>query len=137
MHTYASDAADRSWALWVLAGVAVAITYACSRIIAASNMTWPWWIENPSIMLFYGALWKLCDQTAWRLSFLGYRWSRIPDLRGTWVGTVQSSYEDGANQTGCIRIHQTWSKMLIEFESSTSRSISRMAALNVEPGINE
>jgi hypothetical protein len=137
MHTYSSDATDRSWAPWALARVAVALTYGCSRALAAWNLTWPWWIENPSIMLFYGALWSFYDRVLWRQRVLGVCLSQVPDLGGTWFATLQSSHDGGAQSSGCVRIHQTWSKLLIEFESATSRSVSRMAALNVEPGANQ
>jgi hypothetical protein len=36
-----------------------------------------------------------------------------------------------------IQIHQTWSNICVEFESATSRSFSRMAALNVTPGATQ
>jgi len=137
MHTYSSDAADRSWAPWALACVAVALTYGCSRALAAWSVSWPWWIENPSIMLFYGALWSFYNRVLWRQTVLGMRLSQIPDLGGTWSATLQSSHNGGAQSSGCVRVHQTWSKMLIEFESASSRSVSRMAALNLEPGANQ
>jgi len=137
MHTYSSDAADRSYAPWVLACVAVALTYGCSRALAAWNLAWPWWIENPSIMVFYGALRSFYNRVLWRRRILGFRLSQVPDLGGTWIATLQSSHGGGAQSNGCIRIHQTWSKMLIEFEGVTSRSVSRMAALNIEPGANQ
>jgi hypothetical protein len=137
MHTYSSDAADRSWAPWALASLAVAMTYGCTSALAAWSVSWPWWIENPSIMLFYGALWSMYNRALWRRTFLGIRLSQVPDLGGTWFATLQSSHNGGAHSHGCVRIHQTWSKLLIEFESATSRSVSRMAALNLEPGANQ
>lgn len=137
MHTYSSDAADRSWAPWALAGLSVAMTYGCTRALAAWNVLWPWWIENPSIMLFYGALSSLYNRVLWRRTVLGIRFSQVPDLSGTWLATLQSSHNGGAHSNGCVRIHQTWSKMLVEFEGATSRSVSRMAALNIEPGANQ
>jgi len=137
MHTYSSDASDRSWAPWALACVAVGLTYACSRALTALNASWPWWIENPSIMLFYGALWALYNKFLWRRSVLCFPLSRIPDVSGTWSVVVQSSHGPGRHSTGFIRIYQTWSKILIEFENSSSRSVSRMAALNLEPGANQ
>ncbi|HZT32811.1 MAG TPA: hypothetical protein VFA33_23185 [Bryobacteraceae bacterium] len=137
MHAYSTDSADRRWAPLVLAGASIALTYVCSRLLAAFNLAWPWWIENPSILLFYGAFWSLYDRILWRQQLLRIRLSQLPDLGGTWRVRLQSCHDGGTRTEGCIRIHQTATEILIEFENETSRSVSRMAAINVQPGSSQ
>jgi len=134
MHSYSTDAADRRWAPLVIAGMSIGLTYGCTRVLQAWNLQWPWWIENPSILLFYGAFWKLFDRYLWKMRPLGLRLSDLPDLGGTWHVRLQSCHEGGTPAEGCIRIHQTATEILVEFENETSRSVSRMAAINVKPG---
>src|SRR5579883_3447653 len=95
MHAYSTDSADRRWAPLVLAGASIALTYVCSRLLAAFNLAWPWWIENPSILLFYGAFWSLYDRILWRQQLLRIRLSQLPDLGGTWRVRLQSCHDGG------------------------------------------
>jgi SMODS-associating 2TM, beta-strand rich effector domain len=140
MHTYATDAKDReSIPLW-LAALAVAATLFLNYLLKALNLQIPWWVEAPSVMGFYGLLHGFFDNFLWRVQFKAIRLSEIPDIRGTWVGTVNSSYAGGTEIRGIIlHVRQTWSKLSVKIETETSRSFSTMAVVNTsnssEPGL--
>lgn len=136
MHSYASDSPDRSVAPWVIAGIAVCIAYLYANVSALLRFSMPWWMESPSILGVYGMLHWLYDRHLWKRTVFGVRLSQIPNCNGTWYGSIDSSHNGGTKKEGMLTIHQTWSKILIEFKSSTSESLSRMASFNVCPGVS-
>jgi len=131
MHTYSTDAKDReSIPLW-LAAFAVAATFFLNYLLKALNLQVPWWIDAPSVMGFYGLLYESFDNFLWRLQFQSIHLSEIPNIRGTWVGDVRSSYGGGTEVHGVILyVRQTWSKLSVQVETETSRSFSTMAVVN-------
>lgn len=133
MHTYATDSKDReSVPLW-LAALAVAATLSLNSLLKFLNLQVPWWIDAPSVMGFYGVFYALFDNFLWRLPFQVIYLSEIPNIRGTWIGVIKSSYGEGAEVSGVILyIHQTWSKISIQVETETSKSFSVMAAVNTK-----
>lgn len=133
MHNYTTDAKDRkSIPLW-LAFLAVAATLLLNYVLKALSLKVPWWIDAPSVMGFYGLIYTLFDQFIWQLQ-LGYvRFSEIPNIQGTWVGVIRSSYNGGTEVRGVLLyIRQTWTKISIQLETDKSRSCSTMAAVNTE-----
>jgi hypothetical protein len=137
MHAYASDSHDRKVVPLVVGGVAVLIAYVYALIVARWQITVPWWVEAPSIMSTYALGHWLFENVLWRKRILGLRLSQIPDYAGTWYGVISSSHNAYTQSEGIMYIRQTWSKICVEFESGTSRSFSRMAALNLTPGATE
>lgn len=131
MHTYATDAKDReSIPLW-LAALAVAATLFLNYLLKVLKLQVPWWVDAPSVMGFYGLFYALFDNLLWRLQFRSIHLSEIPNIRGTWVGTVKSSYGGGTEVRGVILyVRQTWSKLSVQIETETSRSYSTMAVVN-------
>ena len=136
MHSYASDSLDRSIVPWVIAGISVCIAYVYSKLSVLLCLTIPWWMESPSILGVYGILHWLYDHHLWKLTFCRVRLSQIPNCNGTWYGLINSTHNGGEETEGMLAIHQTWSKILVEFKSSTSESFSRMASFNVCPGVS-
>ncbi len=132
MHAYATDAKERnSTPIW-LAAAAVAATLILNNILQVLNLKVPWWIDAPSVMGFYGLLYRFFDNYLWRLKLGSVRFSEIPNLRGTWVGVVRSSYQGGTEVRGILLyIHETWSNISVQLETETSRSYSIMAAVNI------
>ena len=54
----------------------------------------------------------------------------MPDLRGTWVGTIASSYTGfEKTQPVTVTIEQTWTKMVVRLNSAESRSWSITASV--------
>lgn len=134
MHTYASDSPDRTIAPWVIAAIAVAMAYAYFIATSHYKFSMPWWMEAPSILSVYGTGYWMYDRWLWKKTLFGFRLSHIPNCNGTWYGPIYSSHDSGFQSEGMVSIHQTWSKILIEFESTTSNSLSRMASFNIAPG---
>lgn len=132
MHAYATDAEDRKsipiWLTIVAVAAALLFDYTLKRI----GLKAPWWLDTPAVMGFYGLLHLLFDKYAWRWPL---KLSAIPDLNGTWVGTIKSSYDGGLNTDKInvvLYIFQTWSKLSARLETDHSRSFSTMAALNTD-----
>ena len=132
MHVYASDTVDRKMAPFIIALVAIGISWIIFQIIAASKVTFPWWLEAPSVMGMYGIIYKLYDQLLWRMRIKRIPLSLIPVMRGTWCIEIRSSYDDSRNYFGVLYIQQSWSKMLIELQTEYSRSFSIMANLTTK-----
>lgn len=137
MHSYASDSNDRKVAPWVIVGVAVAVAFGYSALVAWKKWNIPWWVETPSIMSAYGAIWWVYNRFGWKWRLGELRFSEIPDFSGTWFGELHSNHANGTKLYGMVHIHQTWTDLCVEFESATSRSYSVMAAINVTPGPTE
>lgn len=134
MHSYASDSQDRTVVQWCIATIAVVVAYAYFLASSYFKFTLPWWMEAPSILGVYGVGHWLYDTVLWKKTLFGFHLSQIPNCNGTWYGPVYSSHEGGSQREGMITIRQTWSKILVEFESTTSSSLSRMASFNITPG---
>ncbi|MCC5663228.1 hypothetical protein LC653_04585 [Nostoc sp. CHAB 5784] len=140
MHSYATDAKDREWVLLWIAALAVVATLLLNYLLKVLNLQVPWWLDAPSVMGFYGLFYQLFDDVVWALKIEPIRFSNIPNLRGTWVGVIKSSYENGTETRGVILyIRQTWSKISVRLETETSKSTSTMAAVytedSSEPGL--
>jgi len=133
MHAYATDAKDReSTQLW-LAALAVAATLLLNYVLKLLKLQIPWWVDAPSVMGFYGLLYTLFDNFLWQLQFGSVSFSEIPNVQGTWVGVIRSSYGSGTEVRGVLMyIRQTWSKISVQLETEKSRSSSTMAAVNTE-----
>jgi hypothetical protein len=137
MHSYASDAKDGYTALGILALASVGCAYALGYALDYFKVAVPWWLDAPSILGFYGLLFGVYNRVAWRWSICGFQFSGVPDVGGTWYGEITSNYAGETQSEGMIFIAQTWSKITVCFENASSRSYSRMASLNVTPGVNE
>jgi hypothetical protein len=131
MHTYATDSKDRETIPLWLAALAVAATLLLNYLLSMLNLQIPWWIDAPSVMGFYGLFYTVFNNYLWRLKFQSICLSEIPDIRGTWVGSVKSSYGGGSEFHGVILyMRQNWSKLSVQVETENSRSFSTMAVVN-------
>ncbi len=137
MHSYASDAKDGYTALGILAVASLGCAYALGCMLDYFKVVVPWWVDAPSILGFYGLLFGIYNRAAWRWKILGWQLSGVPDVGGTWYGEITSDYAGQTQCEGMIFIAQTWSKIAVCFENASSRSYSRMALLNVAPGVSE
>lgn len=128
MHPYASEARNRPALFLAMAAAAIALAYGWSQLASRVGLEVPWWMESPSVLLFYGAFWKAFDLWLWsaRVSRL-FGWSAAPDLRGTWNAEVATTYADTPTITfGAAEIRQSSSrlKVSIRWEQSTSYSVA-------------
>ena len=93
-----------------------------------------WWLSAPSMAGIYAGLFSVFDRYAWRWRLLGKLGIlSVPDLRGRWIGEINSSYgEDGAKTEISATILQRWSAILISLEARESSSRSTMAVLKTQ-----
>lgn len=132
MHAYATDSNRGRLVLFVLAVLSILLAWGLNAVLTAIRLDL-WWLDTPAVLGFYGLLWGLYDRQAWRWRWRRLSLSEVPDLAGTWHGTVESEY-NGRQLAAKLIIHQTATHILIELETSNSRSASVMATLNCRPG---
>jgi SMODS-associating 2TM, beta-strand rich effector domain len=134
MHAYSTDSDRSRIAYLLLAVLAVLGAWLLSRLFDALNVTPPWWLDTPSVLGFYGLLWKGYDRFAWRWRVGALGLSDVPNLAGTWTGTIVSARDESTVYPATLTINQSASRMLVSMETTTSRSHSVMAALNCRQG---
>ncbi|MCA2533915.1 MAG: hypothetical protein IM553_05595 [Microcystis sp. M57BS1] len=130
MHSYATNSKDREIIPLWLAAIAVAFALLLNFSIKALNLEIPWWIDAPSVMGFYGIFYKLFDEFIWSWQVKKIRFSNIPNLQGTWVGSIQSSYNNNVYDDIYLSINQSWTNISVRIATETSKSYSTMASVN-------
>jgi len=134
MHGYSTDSGERRVVPLLLASVAIALAWVSYRILAASHVSVPWWLDAPSSLAFYGALNELFDKYLWRnglVSRLGL--VRIPNLAGQWHGYLVSSFDGHEKRHHLvITIFQSWTHIVVFLTTATSMSRSCAAVIQVD-----
>jgi hypothetical protein len=134
MHGYSTDSGERRVVPLLLAFVAIALAWLSSRILAVTHLSVPWWLDAPSGLALYGALYTLFDRYFWRnglLFKLGL--VRIPDLTGRWHGYLVSSFDGHVKRHDLmINIFQSWTRIVIFLTTATSMSRSCAAMIQVD-----
>jgi hypothetical protein len=129
MHSYSTDSDERSRATVFIAILSILTLLTLNSFLGS----FPWWIEPPSVLGFYMGISTIFDRYVWRiplLSKLGF--IKLPDLNGTWRGTVCSSHHHMLEKRiVTIQISQTWSAISITLESAESVSQSCSASLYI------
>jgi SMODS-associating 2TM, beta-strand rich effector domain len=134
VHPYSTDASRPIRVMFFLAIGAAGLAYALNWVLTAFHVSPPWWLDTPAALGFYGICWRLYDRRLWRLGRGNQTLSGVPNLGGTWTGTVFSNYGNGMQLKATLVVRQTSSRILIELHTSTSHSHSTMAAVCAEPG---
>jgi hypothetical protein len=130
MHAYATNTKDRENIPKYLTVGAVAVALLFNTFVQNFKLPIPWYIDTPAVASFYGLFLLLFDKYLWRWKLGPIRLSTIPDIRGTWVGKIHSSYNNIEVQV-VVYIQQTWSKLSIKLDTQNSTSFTIMASLNV------
>ena len=131
MHDYAIDSRERVFVVRILF-MASALVSAVAAVLIPSDLTAiRWLLPIPSIALVFGVSYWAFDNWLWRWQFLRVmRLISVPDLRGTWTGTIASSYSAfEKNQQVTVTIEQTWTKMVERLNAAESRSWSITASV--------
>jgi hypothetical protein len=131
MHLYSTDSNERRVVPFFLAAVAIALAWMLSRSLAAIQLSLPWWVDAPSSMGFYGALYALFDRRLWRSRFLRkLGLVRVPNLAGRWRGYLTSSFDEHVQHLDVqVQIFQTWTQISIVLSTDTSQSRSCVAVI--------
>ena len=115
MHGYSTDSNERRVVPLLLALMAIALAWMSSKFLAVMHLSIPWWLDAPSSMAFYGALYALFDKYLWRNSFV-YNMGlvRIPNLTGRWRGYLITSFDGHAKRHDLmIHIFQSWTQIIV------------------------
>ena len=133
MHGYSTDSDERRVVPLFLALVAISLAWLSSKLLEATHLAVPWWVDAPSLMVFYGALYTLFDKYVWKNGFackLGL--VKIPNLAGCWRGYLISSFDGHAKRHNLvINIFQTWTQLAVFLATATSISRSCAAVIQV------
>ncbi len=134
MHGYSTDSSERKIVPLLLALLAIALAWASSKFLAIAHLSVPWWLDAPSSLAFYGALYALFDRYLWRNSLvhkLGL--VRIPNLTGRWRGYLVTSFDGHATRHDLIiHIFQSWTQIVVYLTTRTSMSSSCTAVIQVD-----
>lgn len=131
MHDYAIDLRERVFVVRILFTASALVAGIVAVLIPSDLLPMRWLLPIPSIPLVFGVSYWAFDNWLWRLRFLRVlRLIRVPDLRGTWEGTVASSYtEFERQQPVTVTIEQTWTKIVVWLNAAESRSWSLTASI--------
>lgn len=134
MHPYATDSTERKLVPFLLAALAIAGAWLIGPALAWSHLRMPWWLQAPSALGLYGALYGAFDRKLWyRAFFRRTGIIKVPDLRGRWHGRITTSFDEHATQHEVdVSIFQTWTRLVVELDGKDSRSHSLVAGLVVE-----
>lgn len=130
MHQYALTGLDRTkFVIWLAVfGILLAILTAP---ILESFTRLPSWSPTPSGITIYLVLRYIYEKAAWRWT------SPIPDMQGTWRGAILSNHSEVGTKEVVVTIRQTFSRILVTFETELSTSRSTMALISVREGAQE
>jgi hypothetical protein len=133
MHGYSTDSDEKRVVPLFLAGLAIALAWVSSNLLAYVHLSMPWWVDAPSSMFFYGALYALFDRHLWRhplMQKLGL--VKTPNLAGRWQGYLTSSFDNHAKRYDlCVQIFQSWTQISVFLSTATSASRSCVAVIQV------
>jgi hypothetical protein len=135
MHSYATDSEEKKLVLFILAALSIMatwVTYELALWVAEqANLALPWWLEIPSVMAFYGALYGAFDKWAWKKSILRtLGLVKTPDLSGRWKGYIKSSHDGFKEEIpATIEIFQSWTQIGVSQKTQTSTGQSFAATI--------
>lgn len=134
MHGYSTDSSERRVVPLLLASLAIALAWVSSKFLAAAHLSVPWWVDAPSSMAFYGALYTLFDKYLWRNSFMHkFGLVRIPNLTGRWRGYLITSFDGHVKRHELlINIFQSWTQIAVFLTTATSISRSCAAVIQID-----
>src|SRR5260370_42273870 len=134
MHGYSTDSGERRVVPLLLASAAIALAWLSSRILSVTHLVVPWWLDAPSSLAFYGALYALFDVYLWRnglVSKLGL--VRIPNLAGHWRGYLISSFDSHEKRHQMvITSFRSWTHIAVFLTTATSMSLTCAAVIQVD-----
>jgi len=133
MHPYATNSSERKNVVLFIALLSVVLAWCLYRVIEWSGLRLPWWVDAPSVMGIFGALYKLFDKSLWRMVvWRKIAMVKVPDLNGRWDIEGYTSFDSNLSFKGKIIIRQTWTAISVFMETAYSRSYSLSASLLVE-----
>ena len=128
MHQYSSTHNLNPLFYVSLSVLSIVCAWLLHLLLGALKLDDLWWVEFPSVLGFYGILWRWFDRRGWTVPLIRklFRVS-TPDISGHWSAQADTLIN---NQTQTVRaratIRQSWSKLkiFIDWENSSSTSVS-------------
>jgi hypothetical protein len=126
--------------------ISIGISIGLSAGLQALSNNWqvwkanyPIWFGTPSAIAVVAIIYSLFTQRAWAWGIASRRLSRVPDLRGTWLGTVTLTHLAGGVLAGlpigvpqpCVlTVEQTVRRIRIRLYTAVSESASITASFS-------
>lgn len=134
MQAFSLDSERRRIVIVVAGGLGLLLGYALALGFKALAVEVPWWVNLPGPLGISGGLYFVFERWLWRLKQL-QKLLGVPDLNGVWAAELRSSHDQHVLiHKGTAIVAQTWSRLVIDFETSKSRSRSTCAAVFLERG---
>ncbi|MFH2069117.1 MAG: hypothetical protein ABII89_06635 [Candidatus Omnitrophota bacterium] len=132
MHAYSVDTDERKSILLVLAIISIVFSWCFYKLLSNYKISLPWWIENPSVLFFYGLFFIIFDKWLWKY-FRKIKLVKIPNLNGEWKGNLKSSFDNHSSEVkSTLRIFQTWTKIKILLNTGQSSSHSEAVSIVID-----
>ena len=139
MHPYATDSNERRLIPILIALLSLLAALLLGKFLEYTSLTIQWWFDSPAVFGFYGIFYSLFNKSLWKCNiFRKIGLVKLPNLNGTWKGTVISSYDEYSKEyKASFTIRQNWHKISIvgQFEMSKSHSISCSVLIEDKTGI--
>lgn len=134
VHPYATDSYERRGLPLYMVGIAILLAWALNLGTKATGVSFPWWIDAPSVAGFYGLIYVAFDKLVWKLPAVRtVGLVKVPDLNGTWTGTINPSGGQHAfEHPVSMEIAQTWRDLCVRLRTDNSGSRSLIGALIIE-----
>ena len=131
MHDYAIDSRERIFVVRILFMASALVSGIAAVLIPSDLVPMRWLLPVPSIALVFGVSYWAFDNWLWRWRLPRVlRLITVPDLRGTWTGTIGSSHTEFQKmQPVTVAIEQTWTKIVVRLNAAESRSWSLTASV--------
>lgn len=133
MHEYVATMVERPKIVFRIALISIGMMVGAGLLLRLVSDALPVFVTPPGALVVFGVIFGLYDRFLWKWKVWRFRLSAIPNLNGRWRGTVDlrpvSRLRCVKSRDCTITVHQTWSRISIDFESDFSRSTSVMASL--------
>lgn len=131
MHQYQTDDNTKTNFLIFAVLLAVGLAYLFGKAINALQIQIPWYVESPSILGFFGAIYWLYDKYLWKTKWVQMMdWIKTPNISGKWDVEIRTSHDSFTEKiSGKAIIRQSAFRISIALETKSSISSSIHAAL--------
>lgn len=142
MHSYSTDSNERKWIPLLIIVVSICFAIVLKKYWEGIHVDGTFGdlyyyigiFVDFSVILFYELIFYVFDKSLWKISFIPF--VKVPNLNGTWEGTLLSSYEDKSGSPTKLKptmeINQTWQNIEIRLESKDSKSKTFTAAFSTK-----
>ena len=138
LHRYSSDTDDRRYIHVYLTILSILLAYGLFWISKVSTIEIPWWFDAPSVFGFYGLLYILFAKVLWKKKFFRAIFRiKTPNWNGTYKCSLITSFDNFKSEKDLkVSITQDWDIILVQTETSQSKSVSLSASFAINDSTN-